>query len=328
MRTLRLGTLAFLLLAPAEAKEPALMRLTQTIALPGVEGRIDHLSIDEAGQRLFAAAIGNNTVEIIDLKAGKRAHSLTGLSEPQGVAYVPESDKLFVSNGGDGSLKVFDGHTLEQVAKLDFKDDADNLRYDAPTGRVFVGSGNGAIGIVDARALKRVGEINLPGHPEAFELEKNGERIFVNVPTTRKIEVVDGKRNAVVGNWPVNDAQANFPMAIDENHHRLFVGCRKPAELIVFDTQSGKGIGRWAIDGDADDIFYGASRKEVYVVCGAGFIDIFRQMDADHYNSIGKIPTATGARTGLFVPNENRFYLAVPHRGKEPAEIRVYDVSD
>lgn len=316
----------FFFLTQTASAGSAPLRLEKTIPLPNVEGRIDHLSTDINGQRLFVAALGNITVEVIDLRAGRRSHSISGLSEPQGVAYVPSTNQIFVANGGDGSCKVFDGHSFKLIASLDFKDDADNLRYDAQAGLVYVGFGNGAIGTIDATELKQVGEVKLAGHPEAFQLEKNGNRIFVNVPTANQVAVIDRKKQTVIATWLVKEAHANFPMALDESNHRLFIGCRKPAQLLVFDTESGKEVGRLAIDGDADDIFYDSQHKQVYVVCGAGFIDVFQQVSADQYKPVARISTAPGARTGLFVPELGRLYIAIPHRENQKAEIRVYDV--
>ncbi len=329
MRTVWSSTaLALLLLLQTKAVESAPLRLAQTIPLPEVEGRIDHLAADITGQRLFVSALGNNTVEIIDLKTHKQIRNIRGLSDPQGIVYVPESNRLFVDNGGDGSCQVFDGEFFKPLARFDFKEDADNLRYDAPAGTVYTGFGNGAIGIIDAKELKPKGEIKLTAHPESFQLEGNGDRIFVNVPAAGEVIVLDRKKKAVIANWPIKGARANFPMALDEANHRLFVGCRQPATLIIFATESGKEISRFNIDHDADDIFYDAGQKRIYVVCGAGFIDIFQQTNTDNYRQIGKIPTAPGARTGLFVPEWNRLYLAVPHRGKQGAEIQIYDIPD
>jgi len=308
-----------------QAEQSSPLRLVQTIPLPNVEGRIDHLAVDLKGQRFFIAALGNNTVEVADLQAGKRIQSIGGLHEPQGVSFIPEFNKLFVANAKNGACDVIDGSSLKRVKSIKLSGDADNIRYDAAKKQVFVGYGDGALAIIDATSGDRIGEIKLKGHPESFQLEKNGPRIFVNVPTAQQIAVVDRDKRAVTATWPTGDAAANYPMALDEEHHRLFVGFRKPARLVVFDTDSGKVVVALESPGDADDIFYDGARRRVYVSGGEGSIGIFQQKDADHYESISKIPTATGARTALFVPELNRLYLAVPHRGSQKAEIRVYE---
>ena len=300
------------------------LRMVQTIPLPNVEGRIDHMAVDIKGQRLLIAALGNNTVEVVDLQAGKRTQSIRGFSEPQGVSFIPELKKLLVANGKTGVCDILDGSSFDRITSVKFPDDADNIRYDPNGQRVYVGYGNGGLGIIDAKNGNHVGDIRLDAHPESFQLEKSGPRIFVNLPDSKKIAVVNRDTRTVITSWATAGATANFPMALDENHHRLFVGFRKPAKLTVFDTESGKILANLDTVGDADDIFYDSSRQRIYIGGGDGFLSIFQQLDPDHYEPVTKIPTATGARTALFVPDFNRLYLAVPHRGSQRAEVRVY----
>jgi len=311
----------------AHAGEPTPLRLVQTIPLPNVEGRIDHMAVDLKGERLFVAALENNTIEVLDLRAGKRIHSITGLYEPQGVGFMFEFNKIFIANGQSGACDVFDASSFKLIKSVKFSDDADNIRYDAASRRVYVGFGNGGLGIIDAAAGDKLGEIKLDGHPESFQLAKSGPRIFVNIPTSRSIVVLDREKRATITSWPTAGATANFPMALDETHHRLFVGFRKPAKLSVFDIESGKVVVELPSPDDADDIFYDSSRQRIYVSGGDGSIGIFQQNDADHYQTMTKIPTASGARTSLFVPELSRFYLAVPHRGAQTAEVRVYEAA-
>ena len=308
-----------------EAEEAGPLRLIQTIPLRNVEGRIDHMAVDLKGERLFIAALGNNTVEIVDLRAGKHMETITGLHEPQAVGFVPEFNKIFIANAQSGACEVFDGSSFKRIKSIKLSDDADNIRYDAAARRVYVGYGSGGLGIIDAATGDQLGEIKLDGHPESFQLEKFGPRIFVNIPTSQKIAVVDREKPAAVTAWPVGVATANFPMALDETHHRLFVGFRKPAKLVVYDTESGKVIANLDSPGDADDIFHDGTRQRIYISGGDGFIGIIQQQDADHYKSLAKIPTASGARTSLFVPELGRLYLAVPHRGTQRTEIGVYE---
>jgi hypothetical protein len=312
-------------LRPASAQNAPPLRLIQTILLPGVEKRIDHLAADPAHQRLFVAALGNNTVEVVDLQAGKRVHSIGGLHEPQGIAYAATSNRLFVANAQGGACDIFNAATYQTIGKVDLSDDADNARYDAKANRVYVGCGEGALGIIDASSSKSLGAIRLSGHPESFQLEKSGLRIFVNVPSAGHIAVVDRAKKQVVTTWPLSGARSNFPMALDEANHRLFIGCRQPARVLLYDTLSGKRLAALEISDDTDDLFYDADRKRLYVSCGAGFLDVFQQNGASHFERIGHIATAGGARTSLFVPELRRLYLAVPHRGGQPAEIRVYE---
>ncbi len=312
-------------LAAAESGDTSL-QLKQTIALPGVEGRIDHLALDATGDRLFVCALGNNTVEVLDLRKGQRIHSITGLGAPQGIAYIPEPDRLFVANDKGGICKIYDAKSYQAVGEINFKDDADNVRYDDASKRIYVGFGTGGIGIISASEGKIIGAIKLPEHPESFELEKQGHCIFVNVPNARQVAVIDREKSEVIATWKTDGALGNFPMAFDEANHRLFIGCRTPPKLVVLNTESGEVVAKIDISGDPDDVFYDAKRRRLYAICGAGYVDIVEQTDANTYKAFAKVDTANGARTGLFVPERDNLFVAVPHHGSQAAEIRRYQV--
>ena len=315
-----------ILTSRAYAQEETTLQLVQTIPLPHVEGRIDHLAVDLQGQRLFVAALGNNTLEVLDLKAGTRLHTITGLHEPQGVVFIPESNTIVVTNGQTGTCDIFDGTSFQHRNAVKLASDADNIRYDVATHTLYVGYGAGALGLINATSAKHLGDIPLKGHPEAFQLEQARPRIFVNIPSAHYIAVVDRDKRAVITTWPLQSAEANFPMTLDETHHRLFVGVRTPPMLMVIDTESGQEVARVKSVGDADDLFYDAQHRRIYIAGGEGFLTIVAQEDANHYTPVATIPTVSGARTALFVPELRRLYLAVPHRGAQGAEIRVYEV--
>lgn len=319
MRTLLL-LLGCLGLAHAQA-----LRLEQTIPLPGVRGRIDHLSIDVKGQRLFVAALGNDTVEVVDLKRAQRVHTITGLHEPQGTLYVPGANRLYVANGKDGTLRIYDAASWQLLKTVELGDDADNVRYDAAAERVYVGYASGALAAVD-RAGNKVSDVKLDAHPESFQVENNGPRIFVNLPGSRKIAVVDRNRGAVIASWGTDAAFSNFPMALDEANHRLFVVCRLPARLLVFNTETGKVIAKLPAAGDCDDVFYDAGHRRIYASGGQGVVSVFEQRDADHYAASETIPTAAGARTSFFSSELGKLFVAARQQGPEQAAIRVYAV--
>jgi len=314
------------IVATVSAQSAALLKLKQTIPLPGVEGRIDHFAFDPAGERLFVCALGNNTAEVLDLRKGERVHSITGLGAPQGVAYVAELDRIFVANDKGGICKIYDGKSFQPVGELNFKDDADNIRYDEATKKIYIGFGSGGIAIVSAPDGKQIGSIKLSAHPEAFALEKQGKRIFVNVPDARHVAVIDREKGEVINKWGTDLALANFPMALDEANHRLFVGCRLPSRLVVLNTDSGDVVAKIDISGDSDDVFYDNKRHRIYAICGSGKIDIIEQTNPKTYKALTKVDTANGARTGLFVPERDTLFVAVPHRGSQHAEIRCYRV--
>ncbi len=299
--------------------------LEKEVALPRVEGRIDHFSVDVPNQRLFVAALENGSVEILDIRRGERTAEIKGLEEPQGVYYDFKTGRLYVATGGDGKLRIYDGKSLTVRETLGFGGDADNVRYDQQTGNIWVGYGNGGIAIANA-AGQNVGSVALGTHPESFQFEQNGDRVYVNVPKQFGITVVDRKKRGVVAKWGLGVQPGNYPMALDDTHKRLFVGCRLPAKLVVLDTTSGRIVASMSTIGDADDIFYDGGRRFVYAIGGEGAVEIFRQRDADHYEPERRIMTAPGARTGLFVPALNRLFVAVPRRGLQSAKVLVYEV--
>ena len=302
------------------------LKIKQTVPLPGVEGRIDHFAFDPAGERLFVCALGNNTVEVLDLRKGERVHSISGLGAPQGVGYIPEANRLFVANAKAGICNIYDAKSFQTVGVLNFGDDADNVRYDETTKKIYVGFGSGGIAIANALDGKQVGSIKLSAHPEAFQLEKNGTRIFVNVPNSRHVAVIDRDKGEVIARWQTDLAFGNFPMAIDEANHRLFVGCRLPSKLVVLNTDSGNVVAKISISGDSDEIFYDSKHHRIYTICGAGKIDVVDQTDPNTYVISTRIDTGDGARTGLFVPERKALFVGIPHRKAQHAEIREYEI--
>ncbi|HVR87036.1 MAG TPA: YncE family protein, partial [Planctomycetota bacterium] len=268
-----------LLSGTAWAQDKAPLDLVQTIPMEGVQGKIDHLSVDVGGKRLFVATTGNNSVQVIDLAQGKVVHKIEGLPEPQGIAFLPDFKRIAVACGKDGSCRIFDGDSYKLLKSVDFKDDGDNVRYDAAAKRIYVAHEAGGLGIVDAETMERIGDIKLDGHPESFQIEHSGKRIFVNVPDARQVAVVDREKGTVVAKWALDKLDANFPMALDEAHHRLFVGCRKPSKVLVLDTETGKEMALLTISRDTDDLFFDAPTRRIYVSAGEGFIDTIDQKD-------------------------------------------------
>jgi len=317
-----IGALGNFLVAAEPAAEA--LQLQQTIALPGVEGRIVHFDIDAAGDRLFVCALGNNSVEILDLRKGERIHSIGGLGAPQGVAYLPGVERLLIANDKGGRCQIYDSKSWQLISAIDLEDDADNVRYDRATNEIFVGFGAGGIAVINSVDGKRTRTIKLAAHPEAFALEKNGRRIFVNVPGAQHVAVIDRTKGEVTATWKTGGASANFPIALDEANHRLFIACRNPAKLVVLNPDSGAVVTTLDISGDADEVFYDAKRRRLYTICGEGFIDVIEQIDANHYRRSAKIPTAEGARTGFFNSERDDLFVAVPHRGAQSAEIQRY----
>jgi DNA-binding beta-propeller fold protein YncE len=303
------------------------LKFANTIPLPGVKGRFDHFAIDTNAHHLFVAALGNNTLEILDVAAAKRLHTIQGLRKPTGVVFLAPENQIGVANGDDGTFRVYDARTYQSVAQIKDLDDADNVRRDSRTGLIYVGFADGALAVVDPRTWKVTAKIKLPAHPESFQLEREGRRIFINLPDAKKIGVVDREAAKLVAEWPVEKFRANFPMAIDEPHHRFFIGCRQPPRLAILDSSNGQIIGDVAISGDTDDLFYDSQSKRIYISCGEGFVDVVEQQSPDKYERLERIATSRGARTSWFSPELRQFYLAVPETGGHAVELRIFNVA-
>ena len=335
-----LVVLAFATLAAAQKpaappqEQAAPLVLTDAIPLEGIKGRFDHFSFGHA--QVFVSALGSNAVLVINVGARTLEHTITGVPDPQGVAVSPETNKLFVASGSAGKVFVYDATSFLQVAAVDFPGGADNLRYDAATKRVYVGCGNdentGAIAVIDAVTNQRTAEeYKLGGEPESFQLEKSGPNIYVNVPDLKQVVVVNRATKAI-SHWPLTGVSGNFPMALDEADRRLFVGTHDPARLAVLDTASGRMVASLPGVQASDDLYYDAARKRVYMPGAEGFIYVYQMGDPDHYRLHAKIPTAVGAGTARYFGRQgkgfDRFFLAVPAHGNEPAEMRIYTAQD
>jgi len=298
------------------------MELEATVPLGDVRGRIDHMAIDVPRGRLLVAELGNDSLGIVDIKQRTVVRRISGLSEPQGVGYVRLTDTIYVANGRDGSLRLFDGTTHAEAARLKLGDDADNVRVDGEANHAIVGYGRGALAILDAASRSRLADIRLKGHPESFQLGQDGSRAYVNIPNAREIAVVDLKAGSQIAAWPMR-LGANFPMALDEAAGRVLSVFRSPARLGVFAMQGGKEVASPETCGDADDIFIDAMRHRAYVSCGEGAIDVIDAQDSG-YRRIARIPTIAGARTALFSPELDRLFLAARAQRGEGASIRIY----
>jgi hypothetical protein len=330
-----IGALSILSVRNLHAQTPSRtilpLQLEEQIPVPGVAGRLDHFTADAKRKRLFVSALGNNTVEVIDVFSGKVIHSIKGLAQPQGPLYVADVDKLYVANAEDGKVRVYDGASYALRKTIDFGADPDNMRYDAASKRVFVGFGeeDGGIAMIDPSTDERVGQVyKTGGHPESFQVEASGAHIYANVPDAGNVvESIDRKTGAVT-KWPLKGLRGNYAMALNEEDHRLFTITRKTPMLVVFNTETGAEVARIQAAGESDDAFFDASRKRIYEIGGEGFISVFQQNDPDHYELLANVPTGVGIRTGYFFAKRDRFYVGVPAKGNEPAQVWTYEAED
>lgn len=307
----------------ASGAERGPLVLETKIPLGDVKGRIDHLAIDVAHRRLFVAELGNDTVGVVDIDRRNVIRRLEGFDEPQGVAFLEQTETLYVANGGDGVLFAFRGTQLESVGKLELGGDADNIRIDRDQGRIYVGAGSGSLSIIDATAFKKVGGIELKAHPESFQLEGEGPRVYVNVPDAREVAVLDRKTNKQIASWPTASLRSNYPMALDPRRNRVLVAFRQPATLVSFDAASGAIKERIDICGDADDVFVDARRGYIYVACGQGVVDVLAPQ-GDRTSRVARVDTSPGARTALFSPELDRLFVAARAAEHEGAAVWVF----
>jgi len=292
----------------AADSEPPLV-LERTIPLTDVSGRIDHMAVDLRRGRLFVAELGNGTVDVVDLAAGKAIHRIAGLKEPQGVGYSPQVDLIAIASAGDGSVRLFKGEDLSPAGVVSLGEDADNVRLDVRTGQFVVGYGSGGLTVLDPASRSVASDIKLPAHPEGFQLDPSTRRAFVNVPDAGQVAVVDLTAGKQIASWRVPGLKANFPMALDSTGSVLATVFRSPPRLVLLDTKTGVVTANLPICGDADDVFFDAKRQRLYVSCGEGMVDVL-QGDVAGYHPLARIPTHSGARTSLFVPELDRLFVA------------------
>jgi DNA-binding beta-propeller fold protein YncE len=308
----------------ATAAEPATLELLQTIPLKGVAGRLDHVAIDRAHGRLFVANLSNNSLDIVDLKAGKLIKQILDQKKIQGIAYSPELDRIYVGNGTAGTCNVFDGRDYQLLKSIPLPG-ADNVRYLPGRRLVYVGHAEKKLTALDAETYETKATIELPGRPEGFQLGTKRPLLYMNTVEPTRLVVVDTVKNEARHSYPLKLADRAYPLAVDEANHRLFLGCRDKPSVVVLNSESGEEVTSIAIPADIDDLFYDAKNKRLYASCGAGSLAVLRQRDADHYETLETVPTTKLARTCFFDPAGERLYLLVPRQeGEEGPTIRVY----
>ena len=337
MKPTRGATLALLLLlgVTAKAQDGAPLKLAHTIPLPGLkDGDFDHFAPDVDGHRLFLTAEENGKVEVFDISTNQLIHTIDDLKAPHAIFYRQDLRKLFIVDGDASAVKIYDSDNYQKVGEIAVSIDADSIAYDPATSYLYVVNGGreahtqySLISVIDTNSAKKLRDIKInSNHVEAIVLEKSGQRMFCNITGQNAVGVLDRNKSALIATWPLPPGdKLNVAMAFDEANHRLFVVTRNPGKLIVLNSDTGKVVASVAAVDMVDDMAYDAKQKRIYVA-GNQFVDVFYQKDADHYNRLGRIPGSFRAKTGILVPELNRYYLAVPHHENHEAEVRVYDV--
>jgi len=304
----------------ATGSEP--LAVEAKIPLGDVQGRIDHLAFDPTRGRLYVAELHNNSVGIVDLKTRRVIRTVSGFDEPQGIAYEPSTDTVYVANGGEGSVNIYRAESFAALSKIELGDDADNLRVDPTAQRVYVGYGEGALAVIDPATRTRIADIPLKGHPESFQLDPAGTRIFVNVPDAQEIAVVARDMRRQIASWPTGDLRANYPMTLDGSKHEVITIFRRPPRVERFQMRDGRRLAGIDVCADSDDVFVDHSRHLLYVICGEGFVDAF-DTSGGKYTRVGRLQTSSGSRTGLSVAELDRLVVAIQANDGEPAAIWV-----
>ncbi|HXN54290.1 MAG TPA: YncE family protein [Candidatus Acidoferrum sp.] len=337
MKPTRAVTLALLLLlgVTAKAQDGAPLKLAYTIPLPGLkDGDFDHFAPDVDGHRLFLTGEENDKVLVFDTSTNKLIHTIEESKAPHAILYRGDLKKLFVVEGDASAVKVYDGESYKPLSEIKVSTDADSIAYDPATHYLYVVNGGreahtpySLISVIDTNSSKKLRDIKInSNHVEAIVLEKSGPRMFMNITGKDAVGVMDRNKSALAATWPLPAGdKLNVAMALDEANHRLFVVTRNPGKLIVLNSDTGKVVTSVPAVGMVDDMAYDAKQKRIYVA-GDQFVDVFYQKDADHYDRLGRIPGSFRAKTGILVPELNRYYLAVPHHENHEAEVRVYEV--
>lgn len=331
MRTL--AAITFLLslgASGAQSQTTSPLTLQRTLAMPAGTGKFDHFAVDLQANRLFIAATGNHTIEVLDLASGKIVETISGLGKPHGLAWIAATGRLYASDGTQNDLKVFEGFPLKQIKSIKLSADADDMIFDNRSKLLYVGHGGtdaanpAMVAVIDTNSQTLVTQLPVATHPESLEIDNKKQRIFVNVADAAEVAVIDGASHALSTLWKLTRAKDNVPLAFDEEHDLLFVGCRTPGRLLVLDGETGKEVADLPADAGADDLFYDAELHRIYLVAGGGAVDVYEMADDKTVRSLGVTHTSAGAKTGLFVPAQHALYVGVVANGGKEAEIRVY----
>ncbi len=319
----------------SQEKTQAPLKLLRSISLPGFTGDFDHFAVDEKGGRLFLAGEDHKTVEVFDLETGRHLKSIAGFGSPHTIFYLPETDRILITDGEKGEIQILRGADYSLVGHIDGLPGVDSARIDPATGILYAVTGGKDVDLsysllvaIDLQTNKKLGELRFESnHVESLALESSTARLFINITDKNEVAVVDRKTKEVTTRWPIQVAEVNSPMAYDEAHHRLLLVCRKPGMLVVMDSDNGKIVAHLPAAGRSDDIAFDMASGRIYVPGGDGHVSVFHQDSADQYSLVANVPTAQGAKTSLLLPSLFQYFIAVsPGETKSLAKVLTFQV--
>ena len=318
----------------SNAAEP--LKLVAKYKMPSdIKGRFDHLGVDLRGNRLFLAAETAHEVLVFNLRTGQYIRAITGIGIPHAIFCREDLNRIYITDGGAGELKIYDGKSYRLLKSVKLKVDADSIGYDPATHDLYIDDGGGdahetfsMFSVVNTTTGEKVADTQIDGDTlEAMALEKSSSRIYVNNRAKNEVSVIDRKRHKLIAGWPVTMGKFNVAMALDESSHRLFIGCRG-GQIVVFDTRTGKELQALPIPKGIDDLIFDSAHKRLYATCGSGngAVAVYQETDPDHYKSLGEVASAPGGKNEVFVPQLGRLYLTIPPQANAAGEVYVYEV--
>jgi DNA-binding beta-propeller fold protein YncE len=329
------GLLAAACLPAAAFAEREPLRLLGRTEVPGFDGDFDHFAVDVKGNRLFLAGEEKGTLEVFDLASGRHLKTIPGFEEPHAIHYMPDTNRLIVTNSGDGMTKVLDGKTYAITGTIPLTPGADVMGYDPSTGRAWIVTGgknastkmkHTIVSEIDPASGRRLGDLTFDtDFTEGIAAEQKGNRLFINVAGKHYVAVVDKRTRKVIGTWPIKEGENNAPIGLDEEHKRLFVVTRKPFKLVVLDTDTGKSVASFEAPKRTNELLFDKANHRIYLA-GDDYVAVFRQKDPDHYDEVARVKSDVGAKTAFLVPELNRLYVAVAGKSPVKAAVLRYEV--
>ena len=316
------------------ARAAAPLKLAAKYKMPAaVKGRFDHLAADVANNRLLLTAETAHEVLVFNLRTGKYLRAITGIEIPHAIFFRDDLNRIYITDGGAGELRIYNGKTYRQIGAVKLKVDSDSIRYDPRSHDLYIVNGGGdahesfsMVSVVNTTTDKKVADIKIDGDTlEAMALDDASSLLYVNNPSKGLVDVVNRRTHSVVKTWPITMGKRNVAMAFDPSTHRLFVACRSGV-IVVLDSESGKELQTLPIGTGVDDLLFDPASKRIYAACGTGTIVVYQEDGPDHYTHLADVAATRGSKNEVLVPQLHRLFTAIPPREAAPGEVDVFRV--